>query len=260
MVVTCDYCGSSVALSGAGWKAIKVHSMLMPKTFDQNDALAITRKWMDQGLFHHHAFEDSQLTDTKLSFVPYWIVPASAVTHYQYQDMAVQGAEIGGGIAAAALLGGAMSRRGGFVAAPVFIGGGGGAKRAAELTGQYSYPVIAVQGLQSYQPKDYQFDMLSRIPFDKRKMPAGYPVMNGDVGEDAAQAMAKNFIVAVQADRAHKTHHAVESLNTDVNVQEPELLHAPVWSFTLKRKSGSTVVLVDGNKMQVMTAALNKQQ
>ncbi len=258
MVVTCEYCGSSVAMSSDGWKAIKTHSMLVPKVVDEQEALGACREWMDRGLLHHHLYEESKLIEGKLSMVPYWIVPVSAVTHYTYEDIAVQGAEIGGSIAAAALvgslLGGGGRGRGGMFVAPVFMGGGGSARRAAELSGQYDYPVIAVQGLQSYQPKDYQFDLLSRIPFEKRRLPSGYPILNGDIGEEAAKYMARNFVVALQGDKAHKAHRMVQSLKTEVDVADGELLHVPIWYFTFDHKGDRTILLVDGAKMQVMNS------
>lgn len=256
-IVTCEYCGSSVALSGDGWKAIQTHTMLMPKVFDQKEALDVCRHWMDQGLLHHHDFEESRLVDGKLSMVPYWIVPASAVTHYTYEDVAVETAKIGGTIAAAALVGGMLSgggRGGGFVVAPMFIGGGGSSRRAAEISGQYEYPVVAVQGLQTYQPKDYQFDLLSRIPFEKRRIPSGYPILNGDISEDSAKYMGRNFIVAVQGDKAHHAHRMVQSLQTEVTVQDGELMHAPIWYFTFEKKGQQSILLVDGNKMQILNS------
>ena len=142
------------------------------------------------------------------------------------------------------------------VVAPLFIGGGmgGGSRRAAEISAQYEYPVVAVQGLQSYQPKDYQFDLVSRQPFDKRKIPSGYPLLNGDITEDAATYMAKNYITSVQADKAHKEHRMVQSLSTDVQVQEGELMHAPIWYFTFERKGAKSILLVDGNRMQILNS------
>ncbi len=259
-VVTCEYCGSSTALSGDGWKAVKTHTMLVPKVFDEKEALEVCRSWMDQGMLHHHLYEDSKLVEGKLSMVPYWIVPASAITHYTYEDMVVEGAKVGGTIAAAALVGGLLGGGGrgggGLVVAPLFIGGGmgGGSRRAAEISAQYEYPVVAVQGLQSYQPKDYQFDLVSRQPFDKRKIPSGYPLLNGDITEDAATYMAKNYITSVQADKAHKEHRMVQSLSTDVQVQEGELMHAPIWYFTFERKGAKSILLVDGNRMQILNS------
>src|SRR5579864_7821854 len=76
MVITCDYCGGSVSLGGTGWKAISKHTMLVAKLTQPNDALKIVHDSIDQGLFHRHAFEESTITEQKLSYVPFWVVPA----------------------------------------------------------------------------------------------------------------------------------------------------------------------------------------
>jgi hypothetical protein len=266
MVVTCEYCGSTVSLSPDGWKAIQNHSMLVPQVMDEQKALETCRAWLDKGLLHRHAFEDSKVKEAKISIVPYWIIPASAVTHYVYNDVAYQAAATGGSIAAAALIGGMLgggNRGGGGMLLPMGMvmgmgmggGMGQGAKRAAEIANQYEYPIIAVQGLQKYQPHDYQFALTDRVLYDKRKLPANAPVLNGDVGEDSAKYSAKSYITQLQGEKAHSQHRMVEKLDTEVNMSDGELLHVPIWYFTLERKGTQTVVLVDGHRMAVMNSA-----
>jgi hypothetical protein len=255
-VITCEYCGSTVALSGTGWKAVQTHTMLVPQVIDQNQAIDVCRRWMDQGLLHHHDFESATLAEVKCDVVPFWIMPASAVTHYTYEDVAVDAAKIGGTVAASALLGAAFSGGGRRVAVIPVVGvGGGGSKRAGELAGQYQFPIIAVKGLDAYQPKDYQFNLTARLPFDKRKLPGGLKVLNGDVSEDDAKFMAKNLVEQLQAMKARQQHRMVESLKTEVNVSDGELLHAPVWYLNFKLKNGrSEMITVDAQRNAVMNA------
>ncbi len=264
MVVTCEYCGTPVALSQGAWKAIQNHSMLVPKIPDQAQALSVCQHWMDQGLLHRHVYEESKLVEAKMSVVPFWVIPVSAVTHYVYNDVAVQAAEVGGSLAAVALVGGMLGggrRGGGFLMMPMAMGmgmgmGGGeqSAQRAAELAGQYEYPVIAIQGLQKYQPHDYQFDLGSRQLFDKRRLPPNAPVLNGDVGEDAAQYAAKNYVTQIQAEKAHQQHRMIEQIQTQLQATDGELLHVPIWYFTFDRKGAQTILLVDANRMAVMNS------
>ena len=261
-VVVCEYCGSTIALSGAGWKAIQNHSMLVPQVIDQGGALAACKRWMDTGFLHHKDFETAKLLEAKVQVVPYWIVPASAVTHYVYEDAGVEAAEIGGSIAAAALIGGAMGGRGGggmmvpgMMIGMGMSGGGNMAKRAGELAGDFQFPIIAVKGLGNYQPKEYQFDLTARLPYDKRKLPGGLPVLNGDVSEDDAKFQAKNLVVALQAQKAHAQHRLIENLSTEVNVSDGELLHAPVWYMSFQLKNGRQEMLtVDAHRNAVMNA------
>ena len=123
MVITCDYCGGSVSLGGAGWKEIQKHTMLPLVVQDQAAALATVRASVDQGLFHRHDFEESKIDEAKLSFVPFWVLPASASTTYQYQAAAAAIGGTVGTMAAAELLGGALGgRRGGTTIIPIMAG------------------------------------------------------------------------------------------------------------------------------------------
>ena len=58
-----------------------------------------------QGFMHRHEFEDSKVADAKLQFVPFWVIPASASTTYQYQAVAASVGATVGTMAAGALLG-----------------------------------------------------------------------------------------------------------------------------------------------------------
>jgi hypothetical protein len=264
MVVTCEYCGTPVALSRGAWKAIQNHSMLVPKVNDEQAALEVCRSWLDRGLLKRHLYEESTLKEAKLSVVPFWVIPVSAVTHYVYNDVAVQAAEVGGSLAAAAVVGSLLGggRRGGF-GLPLVMGmgmgmgmGGAGAasQRAGELAGQYEYPVIAVQGLQKYQPHDYTFDLSDRQLFDRRRLPPNATVLNGDVGEEAAAYSARNYVTQLQAEKVHQQHRMIERLQTQVNTSDGELLHVPIWYFTFEHKGETTILLVDAHRMAVMNS------
>ncbi len=255
MVITCDYCGSSVTLGGNGWKEINKHTMLPLKIADAAAALAVVRAHVDAGFFHRKDFEESKVGDPTLRFVPFWIVPTSASTTYQYQAVATTVGATVGTIAAAELLGSALGGErggGGFVAMPILAGPVVNPTRSETISGQFEYPVIAVKSMNAYQPKDYAFGLGDRTFFDKKAIPGGTPVLNGDVGEDAAQHAAKAFVEQLQSETAHKKHHMVSKLQTSVELSEGELLHAPVWTFVLERKGQRTTVLVDAHQGRVI--------
>ncbi len=253
MVITCEYCGASVSLGGAGWKQISKHSMLPTTVGDQGQALEIIRRSVDQGFFHRHDFEESKVVEAKLSYVPFWIVPCSATTTYRYEDVAVGVAGTVGSIAAAEALGGLMGggRGGGFTVIPI-MGSPVNAARADTISGLYEFPVVAVKGLAAYQPRDYQFDLDGRSFFDKKQVPSGAGVLNGDLAEDAAQHAARSYVIKMQADQAHKKHHMVSQLTSQVEVSESELLHAPIWYIRLEHKGERSVHLVDANAGKVI--------
>jgi hypothetical protein len=254
MVVSCEYCGASVTLGGAGWKEINKHSMLAVKLAQPADALRVVHDLLDQGLFHHHAFEESTVTEQKLTFVPFWVIPSSANTTFQYQDVAVGVGGTVATVAAGEMLGAALNRGrgGGFMPFPVVMGPPVNPTRSDTISGMYEYPVVAVKGMSAYQPKDYQFALPDRSFFDKKQVPPSAQVLNGDLGEDAAQHAAKSYVAQLQAEAAHKKHHMVSKLETSVEVSEGELLHVPIWSVTLDRKGQRVLVLVDAHAARVI--------
>ncbi len=255
-VLTCQYCGGTVSLAGTGWKAVTQHSMLLPQVIDPDSALKIVRASMDSGLFHAHRFETSKVTDQKFQFVPYWIVPSSATTNFTYQDVAVSAGSTIGTMAASAFLGGELGRGRGNTFIPIVAAPVVNPTRQDQITASYQFPVVAVKGYAQYQPKNYQFNLDTRQPYKKDALPAGASVLNGDLPQESAQQMARAYVMQVQAEAAHKKHSMVSGLQTQVEVSEPELLHAPIWHFTLDHKGQPVVVLVDANSSRLMLSNL----
>jgi hypothetical protein len=254
MVISCEYCGSCVTLGGSGWKEISKHTMLVPKVKTAEAALQIVRASMDVGFLHRNAFEESKVVEQRLTLVPFWVMPVSASTNFVYQDVAVSVGATVGSMVAAEVIGGALTggRRGGFVPIPVLAGPVVNSNRQDSISGTYEFPVIAVKGMTSYQPKDYQFSLSERTFFDKKQLPDGAPVLNGDLGEDAAQHAARAYVSQLQSEAAHKKHYMVSQLQSQIDVTEGELLHVPIWYFQLERKGQKVAILVDAHAGRVM--------
>jgi len=253
MVITCDYCGGSVTLGGDGWKEINKHTMLPLKVLDRNAALAAVKTYVDQGFFHRNDFAESTVAEEKLSYIPFWVMPASASTTYQYQAVATTVGATAGTIAAGALLGSALGgRRGGVAVVPIFGGPVVNPNRSETVSGQFEYPVVAVKSMAAYQPKDYQFGLTERTFFDKKNIPDGTAILNGDLAEDAARHAAEAYVQQLQSEIVHKKHSMVSQIHTQVNVAEGELLHVPIWYFVLAHKNAKSTVLVDGHAGRVI--------
>ncbi len=251
-VITCDYCGASVTLGGAGWKEISKHSMLLAQVVTPDQVMPIVRGFADQGFLHRHQFEESQVVDQKLQYVPFWVLPVSATTTYTYQDIAVSVGSTVGTIAAAEFIGGAMGGRRGpeFIAMPMVPPVN--ATRSDTIVGSYEFPVVAVRGMQSYQPKNYEFALQDRTLFNKSGIPGGVPVLNGDLAEDAAQFSAKAHVAQLQAEAARHKHSMVSAVNSQIEVGSGELMHVPVWAITLEHKGTRTVYLVDAHAAKII--------
>jgi hypothetical protein len=253
MVITCDYCGASVTLGGDGWKEINKHTMLTLKITDQNGALKAVQDYMDQGFFHRKDFEESKITESHLTFVPFWVMPVSASTTYQYQAVGTAIGATAGTIAASAVLGSMLGgRRGGFAVVPVFAGPVVNPTRSETISGQYEYPVVAVKAMTAYQPKDYSFALQDRTFFDKKGIPEGTTILNGDLGEDAAKHSAQAFVQQLQSEAAHKKHSMVSQIHTQADVTDGELLHVPIYYFQLDHKGQKTTVLIDAHVGRVI--------
>ncbi len=259
MIITCEYCGSSVSLGTDGWKSINKHTMLPVKIAQQDDVIKVIHGQMDRGLFHRHLMEESQLEEMNLALVPYWLMPVSARTSLVANDMAAEAGSIAttaalAGIMGAALGGGRQGGGGGLMTGVLLgtmmggggMGGGQGARRAYQMDNDYNFPVIGLKALTEYQPKDYEFNLAERTLFDESKV-KGLKVLNGDIGEDSASMQAKTMVDQLQSEKAHKAHHMVQQLSTESEVGEGELLHVPVWFARYDHKGSKIVLVVDGN-------------
>jgi DNA-directed RNA polymerase subunit RPC12/RpoP len=250
MIITCEYCGSSITLSSEGWKQIQNHTMLTSKTLDNNEVIKIVKEWMDRGIFHKHVGEHSELKEISMNMVPYWIIPASATTNYVASETAESVATSVGTMVAAVALSNAVTRgRGPIMAigAPVNI------RKSFTIHGEYQYPVVALKGYQQYQAFDYQFDLQKRTLFDSSKISKNIKVLNGDLGEEAAKNSAIGYINQIEDKKAHAQHHMIESIKTSVNVSDGELMHVPIWVLKFLYKEKETMVFtVDGNILKVM--------
>lgn len=269
MMITCAYCGSSVSLGTDGWKSINKHTMLPVKISEQDQVMKIVHDMMDRGLLHRHVQETSTLEEVNLALVPYWLIPVSARTSVVATDVAVEAGQIATTAALAGIMGGAIGggRRGGFgggglltgVMLGTMMGGGGGFgggqgnMKAFQMDNDYNYPIVALKALTEYQPKDYQFNLTDRALFDETKV-KGIKVLNGDVGEEIAKSQAKTMVDQLQSDKAHAAHHMIHQLDTQSEVGEAELLHAPVWFARYDHKGGKIVLVVDGNSGGILNS------
>ncbi len=182
MVITCEYCGSSVTLENKGWKNIARHTMLPITVVDKEDVIARLRKMMDKGLLHRHLQETSTLEEINLSMIPYWIIPVAARTNLIATDIAAEVGNIATTAALFGVMGGAMSggfgsRRGGMGLGMMdgmlmgsMLGGGGmmgsgNTRKAYTIDENYNCPVIALKVLTLYQPHNYEFALDGRVDF-----------------------------------------------------------------------------------------------
>ncbi len=244
MIITCEYCGTSITLGNAGWANIQKQTML-PLTIQSTDEISSrVKSMMDRGMLHRHLQESSTLEEMTLSVVPYWLVNVSARTSIVATNMVAEGATV----ATTAALIGVMAgmgggRRGGF-GAPLLggamlgsmmgsgVGGGGGQKKAVQMDQNYNFPIIALKALTQYQPRDYQFAIEGRTLFDISQYPKGIKVLNGDISED----------------------DMIQQITSEEDVSDTELLHVPIWFVRYDHSGNKIVLVVDGNSGNVINS------
>jgi hypothetical protein len=231
---------------------------MLPLKFEEKDQIvAKMHDLMDRGLLHRHLQEGSTLEEMNLSFVPYWIVSASARTSIVASDVAVQVGEVATTAALLGVMGSAMGgRRGGGIAGPLLAGamlgtvmgpGQAGARKTYEMNNNYNFPIVALKALTKYQPRNYQFSLDDRILFDVSKVPKGIKILNGDVGEEAAKYQAKTLVDQLQSEKAYQQYHMIQQLHAEVDVADTELLYAPIWFAQYDHKGKKIVLVIDGN-------------
>ena len=261
MVVTCEYCGSSVSLENKGWQGIAKHSMLSITISDKDQITARLHQMMDKGLLHRHLQESSTLEELDLSMIPYWIFQVTAKTNLIATDLAVEVGSLAATAAMAGIMGGALgggSRRGGFGGGMMngmlfgtMMGGGGmmggSAVKAYTVNEIYNCPVIAIKSLNAYQPHGYEFSLDKKIDFDSKKVPKSVKILNGDINEDAAKSQAKNIVDQIQTQRVHAKYHMIRQMETQEEVASSELLHVPIWFAQYDHKGKKIILIVDAN-------------
>ena len=286
MVITCEYCGNAVTLGTQGWSNIQKQTMLALKVATVDQVNSIITPMMDKGLLHRHLHEDSTQEEMSLTFVPYWIVSVSARTSIVAVDETAQIAQSASTAVLMGVIFGGMGggfgggRRGGFGGRRSFEGGlannpfrgllglkgirimafgmgmgmGGGMKKTEEIDENYNFPVIALKALSDYQPREYQFNLEGRELFDISKLPKDVKILNGDISEEVAKSQAKTLVEQLQSQKAHEKFHMIQSIHTDSDVGDVELLHAPVWFAKYDHKGNKIVLVIDANSCQVINS------
>jgi hypothetical protein len=214
--------------------------------------------------------------------VPYWIVSVSARTNVTAANETAQIAQtattaalmgvIFGGMAGGFRGGRRFLLEGGAGLGGLFTGafgsvrmrimafgmgmgmGRGGMRKSEQMDANYNFPVIALKALMDYQPRDYQFNLEDRELFDVSKLPKDVKILNGDISEDVARSQAKTLVDQLQSQKAHAKYHMIQSIHTDSDVGDVELLHVPVWFAKFDHGGNKIVLVIDANSGRVINS------
>jgi hypothetical protein len=79
-------------------------------------------------------------------------------------------------------------------------------------------------------------------------------ILNGDVGEEAADYQAKTLVSQLQSEKAHTRCHMIQQLHTGLDVAEAELLYAPILCARYDHKGRKLVMVIYGNSGGVINS------
>jgi hypothetical protein len=134
------------------------------------------------------------------------------------------------------------------------MGYGGGMRKSEQMDMNYNFPVIALKALTDYQPREYQFNLDGRELFDISKLPKDVKILNGDISEEVAKSQAKTLVDQLQSQKAHAKYHMIQSIHTDSDVGDVELLHAPIWFSKFDHKGNKIVLVIDANSGSIINS------
>jgi hypothetical protein len=238
---------------GAGGAAqVVMKHFMLTNQIAQEKALEAGGNWLNKGVLRRKVAERSDLGNTTLKFVPYWVVPTAIVA--DYQGMRGTGvAQMRQETKAGKVLGGALFALTAAAAASQKSNVPSQVTRVRDrLQLSYNIPVVAVRGYTKYQPQGgYQFNAQQKISFDKRQS-GGAQVMDGDVTEGEAKQQAAGLAQKLAEKEAKKHVDTLESIQVYPTMSDGELLHAPVWFVEYQFKGKPMYIAIDGNSGQVM--------
>jgi hypothetical protein len=250
--VVCAYCGAATTIGAGGAAQVIQKHFMLASTIGQEQALNAGGQWLNKGLLRRKVAETSDLGNTVLKFVPYWVVPTTIVADYQgtrgtgVAQMRAEstGKKILGG-ALLALNAAAMANQSRNVQPQV-------TRVRDRIQVSKNIPVVAVRGYTKYQPEGgYEFNEAAKINFDKRQS-GGAEVMDGDVTEAEAKQLAGGQAQKIAEREAKKRVDSLESIQVYPTMADGELLHVPVFFVEYTHKGKPMFIAIDGNAGHVM--------
>ncbi|MBU2565925.1 MAG: hypothetical protein KJ655_06715 [Candidatus Thermoplasmatota archaeon] len=299
-LITCEYCGSSMTVSGEVAKLISKHSMLLNK-ITPGQAVEEAKKWMDSGIFRVGVSKEATVTEVSLKYLPVWTVPVTVTGNYsasssggfaadtrQMSDswkekdkkgflkglgkLAIKGAAIG----AMAYGGGRMMSTRGRSGGGALVGGtmthgmttGGQRGPASGPISKQYYELMLARRASDIDLNQYQIPVQEKEIFTIGKIPADAEILNGDMLEEEAKARADALgREQVRKELSHQ-YDTIHALNINTALGEGELIHIPVWFVSYEHKGvnraagvdGITCKVVNGTRPTVSLGVLGKKK
>lgn len=260
-VIVCEYCGAATTVGAGGAAQMVMKHFMLGNLVDQAKALDSGGNWLNKGILRRKVAEKSDLGNTVLRYVPYWVVPTNIVADFSGTQGSGAGMAIHGetrGEKARGLAAFALNMASAAAAANARNQGRNAnvqqqvVRVRDRINVQRNIPVVAVRGYTKYQPEGgYEFSAQAKANFDKRQC-GGADVMDGDVGEPEAKQQAGALAQKIAEREAKKRVDTLESIQVYPTMSDGELLHVPVWFVEYQFKGKPMYIAIDGNSGNVM--------
>lgn len=265
-VITCSYCGSSMALEGDVAKLISKHTMLL-NNITKSDATESAKQWMDAGVFRVNVAVESEINKVELNYLPVWTVPVTVKGRYMgrssggYQANSRQMSDswkkkntkgflsgfgkMAGKIALTALA--ASSNNRGVRRAGMGVAYGGNTGYSSGDINEQCFELILARRGTTLDLTKYPIPLDGKMIFDLNKIKtSGGEIHDGDMLEDEAKNKAKHIAVDnIRTDLSHRIDQ-ISRFDVDTEVGEGELIHVPIWFVHYTHKGVERVCGVEG--------------
>jgi hypothetical protein len=209
IIATCTYCGFTQVIE-TGQAFVFEHSMVLNE-YDPATVEKPIREWMKSGFVKPKNLEKSKLTEKKLVYLPFWMIPVTATTTYK----------------------GVFER-----ITPAV-------EKQGKIEKEYNWLVLARKATE-FPTKEYEVPLEGKIPYDFRRVEGFAKVLNSEFQEHDAIEIAKQQIDELHQFLIKQDVDKIIEIKTDYSIGTEIYLHAPVWFVTYEYKHEKYKLFIDG--------------
>jgi hypothetical protein len=216
IVATCKYCGFTTVIE-TGQAFTFEHSLLL-NNYTPEQMENLMRDWMRSGFMKPGDLsKKAKITEDNLTYLPFWVVSAEAVTKYK----------------------GIFER----IAPPIV--------KEGQIQKEYDWLVLAREAA-GFPTREYDIPLEGKIPYDFRKIEGFAKLLNSEMDRDQALEAAKQQIDAHHRFLLMQDVDRIVEATTTVNLKQMVYLHAPIWFIKYEYKGNMYQMMVDGAKGMVL--------
>ena len=218
LVATCRYCGYTSVVGGT--TPFQLQHSLIVNSFDSTRIAQDLQDWMRGGFMKPGDLaKKSKPTLVELRYLPFWLVPMTAITNYE----------------------GVLER----ISPPT--------QRRGSIQNEYDWLVLGRRGSE-FPTREYKVPIEGKIPFDFTKIEPQAKFLNSEMDSSEAMQVAKDEVEDNQRFLLRQEVDRVTKLDTTFNLGRPTYLHAPLWFIQYEYKGRGYNAILDGSSGGIVRA------